>query len=134
MVGGKSWEKGKVSWSGRGGLQMGPHPDGQKHQAKPEHIISHPSYTSDVWEESCFRDPRRRTVYGPRGVRALDRRKGGAGRPGLKQSTPGASENSLKNNIVFHLSRKYIQALASIFCTIERSRKREWHAGELSII
>lgn len=38
-----------------------------------------------------------------------------------------------KNNIAFHLSRKYTQTVASVFCTTERSRKREWHAGKLAL-
>lgn len=54
MVGGKLWEKGKVGHSGRGGLEMGPHPDRWKQ------VISHPSYISVDWGGEWFRDPKRR--------------------------------------------------------------------------
>lgn len=81
-----------------------------------------------------FRDPRRRRVCGPRGVRALDRRRGSRKALIERVNIRRGSGNSLKNNIAFHLSRKYIQTVASVFCTTERSRKREWYAGELAII
>lgn len=125
---GRWWEAShgsRVSLAGQGrsGFKMGPHSDGQKHKVKPGHIVSHPSYISDVWKGEFFKDPRRRRVFEPRGVRALDRRKWGAGRLWMKESTSRGLLNSLKNNVAFPWSRKYIQTLTSDFCIVERNRK-----------
>lgn len=114
-VGGKPWE---------GGLQQGPPPDGQKQEVKPEPIISHPSYISDVWGGELFRDPRRR-VCGPRGVRALDRRRGRRQALIERINIRRGSGNFLKNNIAFHLSRKYIQTVAPVFCTTRGAEKNK---------
>lgn len=75
---------------------------------------------SDVWGGELVRDPRRRRVCGPRGVWALDRRRGSRKALNGRVNIRRGSGNSLKNNIAFHLSRKYIQTIASIIFSAPR--------------
>lgn len=49
---------------------------GQKHGMKPEHNLSHPSYTSNVCRRRVVWGPRKEKCFYPGGERTLDRRKG----------------------------------------------------------